>query len=134
MIRFTFEGVKVEWRGAILKIGGSGSAECSVDGYAKFYPGVMTFLNGDPGYPDEWDVDIKDVTIDGEVDIEDIDSWVVVKGELSKEDEELLENNDEDAWEEIIELIEQNITDDNCEFDEDDCVEQLAEEQQEINY
>ena len=57
----------------------------------RFYPGVMTLPNGDPGYPDEYEIEdlVNEVDISDSIELDDLDPIVTtfdwddeVKGEI----------------------------------------------------
>lgn len=99
----------------------SGTCDVDVEGTYSYSPAVLTLPNGDPGYPEESDVEVDNVEIDGDVEVED---YVLYQDKDYENEPKLsddeLEQIQEQYDEKIRDLIADNLTADDCSFDDDE--------------
>ena len=119
-VSFDFKDISIICRGLHFIVSGSGRADVDVDGTYAFTPGCRTLPNGDPGYPDESDIDVSSVELNS---IEEIDYIDRFDHDDSYKDEQISEEEVEAFYEnyeeEIEESLDEVLTAENCSFDED---------------
>ena len=131
---FNFSKAFVVYKGKGYLVSGSGEAEVDVEGWYEFYPGRMWLPNGDPGYPDESDGEIGDVSLE-EIEETEVEELEPASEEACKEakcevpTEEEVETLFDDLEDEFIEAVDEQLTEKDCEFDEDDLWEIIQENQ-----
>lgn len=125
--KINFNNVKIEYEGKNFVVSGNGTACVNVDGSYSYTPGRMYMPNGDPGYPDECDIEVSGIEIEGDIEIDEIE--ISADESVSKRkqpSERKLDKLNEDVPEDFIDLVAENITDSNCEFDDEDIGDILA--------
>lgn len=133
-VRFHFVGVFVKYAGKGYVSSGSGVADASVEGYCHFY-------RGDEYCPDEEEVEATSIEIDSieELDLDEVEfasSKACGKAgceEAGQEDLDLI-CEDQDVTEDFCCWLADELTVDNCEFDEEDIYNILAEQDYEKAY